>query len=479
MLRYPAASLLAGALLLTGLAAPAAQAATPAISWGACAQKVAGMECGTLTVPLDHADPKAGTLDVAVSRFKATGRRIGSLVMNFGGGGNGVAILGAAHAQYAALRAGYDLIGFDPRGSGGTAPVRCGDGRAFARLVELNPGYTKAFRRETAAFARACAKDSARILPHAGTADTARDLDLLRAALGEDKLHYYGKSYGSALGGVYATLFPGRLGRMVLDAGVEPRQSLLQLERGVTLALQTGYERFLADCARRACELGKNPGRTVERLLKRLEHDPLQVGKRRLGRALATSALTFATTREAWPGLSAAIGQAVKGDGETLLAVSDYVTQPLPDGTYGSYAGTATNLAVYCRDRIRPGEKELRRDQAELSRLSPVFGPIGVTSGFLAAACRYWPVGADAEGRTVAHTGATPVVVIGSRKDVAAPLSGAASLARQLRTGILVTYEGDMHGAYPDGGPCVTGAVEGYLLRGERPGRNLSCPAVR
>ncbi|WP_158578861.1 alpha/beta hydrolase [Spongiactinospora rosea] len=477
--------LTASALLLAALAVPAsATASASPIEWGPCKglpQPVTGMECGKLTVPLDHADPRAGTIELPVARVKATGRRLGSLVMHFGGGGaNGVASLAAQHTRFQALRAGYDLVAFDPRGTGTAAPLRCADGRSIGRLLDLDPGYDKTFLRETAAFVRGCVK-GARIVGHAGSGDTARDMDRLRAALGEDRLDYYGVSYGSVVGGVYATLFPGRVGRVVLDAGLDPGLDSLRTESQVATSMQRSYERFLADCVRRGCALGKDvkaANGAVERLLKRLERAPLPVGDRRLGRGQATNALMLTSSLPLWPELEARLARAVQGDGKPLLEAADLLTQARPDGTYGMEEITASSMLAYCHDKRRSSWREIRRDEVRMKRTSPIFGPSAVAGRFLGPACNFWPVPDRPEGRTVAHTGKTPIVVVGSKNDLAAPLTGAAALAGKLRTGVLISYQGDLHGAYPDGGSCVAGPVEGYLLRGIVPGQGITCPAV-
>ncbi|MEV7013591.1 alpha/beta hydrolase [Streptosporangium sp. NPDC051022] len=469
----------------------ATAAAPPSISWRACSGlpvPAPGLECGTLTVPLDHDRPGAGTVDVAVIRAKATGDRLGSLVMNFGGGGNGVVALATGHERYAALRSRYDLVSFDPRGSGGTSRVTCGSDAALDRLFTLGPGIDdpvgrKAYLRGITAFVRDCQKESGRILPHAGMGDVARDMDLLRAALGEGRLDYYGMSLGSVLGGVYATLYPRRVGRMVLDAGLDPRQSIMELEKRLTTAFQLSYERFLEGCVKNGCDLGKDvkaANRAVEGLVERLRRGPLTVGDRRLTADLAITALLGATAQPYWEELELRVAKAVKGDGAPLLEMADALNGR-QNGTYLPYAGLAPSMyssAVYCRDRERPARRDLVRLQAELTRISPLFGLFTPSTAYLVPVCAHWPVPVDPEGRTVGHTGAAPIVVIGSAKDPAAPLSGAASLSGQLTNGVLVTYEGDLHGAYPTGGTCVTGAVEGYLFDGRVPARGVSCPAA-
>ncbi|GGT19400.1 peptidase [Nonomuraea spiralis] len=463
-----------------------------AISWGPCTGlpvPTAGLDCGRLTVPLDYGNPGAGSIDVAVIRAKATGTRIGSLVMNFGGGGNGVINLAASHQKYAALRERYDLVSFDPRGSGGTSPPACGSGAVADRLFAVNPGVgnpadRKAFLQATVDFVRACEKGSGGMLPHAGMGDTARDMDRLRAALGENKLNYYGMSLGSVLGGVYATLHPQRVGRMVLDAGLNPRQSVVEVARQLTRASQLFYERFLSWCVEKGCDLGKDTkavNGAIEGLVERLKSRPLKGGDRPLGASLAITALLAVSGGEPyWQELEARLAQAIKGDGDPLLKLADAIAGR-QNGTYpslGVFGSAPYNSAVYCRDRERPAVRDLPRIEAELTRISPIFGQLSPTTGFLIPTCAQWPVPVDPEGRTVRHTGPAPIVVISSEQDTAAPTKEAASLTRQLTNGVLVTYGGDLHAAYPAGGPCIAAVVEDYVVTGKVPAKGTSCPAA-
>ncbi|MFF4776608.1 alpha/beta hydrolase [Microtetraspora fusca] len=467
-------------------------AAAPAISWGACTGlpvPTTGLDCGKLTAPLDYDNPSAGTIDVAMIRAKATGTRIGSLVMNFGGDGRGVINLAANHQKYADLRKQYDLVSFDARGAGATSPVTCGPGASIDRLFAVNPGVRnpadrKAFLQATADFVHACEKESGRILPHAGMGDTARDMDRLRTALGENKLNYYGVSLGSVLGGVYATLHPQRVGRMVLDAGLNPRQSVLEVQTQLTRTFQLFYERFLAGCVKKGCDLGKDTKEAdsaVEGLVERLKRKPLEVGDRRLGASLAIATLHAASGGDAyWQELETRLAKAIKGDGGPLLELADSMTGRQGDtySPFGIFGSAPYGSAVYCRDRERPAVRDLPRIEAELTRISPIFGQLSPTTAFMLSTCAQWPVPVDPEGRTVRHTGPAPIVVISSEKDTAAPTKEAASLTRQLTNGVLVTYEGGLHGAYPAGGPCITRVVEDYMVNGKVPARGTSCPAT-
>ncbi|GII97308.1 peptidase [Sinosporangium siamense] len=481
-------------LAVPGHAAGTPKAEAQPISWGACEdvpQQATGLECGTLTVPLDHDKPGGDTVGLPLIRAKATGDKAGSLLMHLGGTGAHRAAFAQSHSAYAALRTRYDLIAYDQRGSGGDTQVKCGSDRDIDRRYSLTAGLKRAaeharFFQEVARYTSACAKNSGRVLPHLGTAENARDLEQLRKALGEEKLNYYGVSFGSAVGGVYATLFPQRVGRMVMDAALDPRQTPTDVARNTTAEMQRTYEKFLAGCVKDGCDLGKTAkaaDKTVQGLVRKLKHSPLKVGNRTLTPALAVNALVLSSASQLWGEVEAALALALKGDGAAMLQLADAITGRDTAGVYGpgGAAGAMAGDGTYCRDRVRETRRGVVRADAELTRISPLFGPLAVFSGVsnsVIAACALWPVPDNPEGRTVNHTGATPIVVLNSTGDRAAPPPGAAALAKQLKTAVRVTYQGSLHGAYPGGGPCVVNAVEGYLLGGTLPADGGTCPSV-
>ncbi|MBB5081491.1 alpha/beta hydrolase [Nonomuraea endophytica] len=478
------------AVLSTALNPVTANAAAPAISWGRCTslpEPAKDLECGKLAVPLDHGAPGKGTIDLALIRAKATGERVGSMVFNFGGGGHDVLDFAARVPQYAALRTRYDLVSFDRRGSGGSVPLSCGSDRTADRFLALDPGIQgpaarTRFLRANAAFIRACEKESGRIMPHAGLANVAGDLDRVRAALGQDKLTYYGLSYGTILGGLYATKFPARVGRMVLDAGVSPDLSLQDVGALLSRISQEPYERFLAGCVKDGCELGRDAAtadRTIRGWIQRLVRQPLKVGKRTLTAAQATNVLTLAAAPTLWGELESALVQAIRGKGSPVLEAADAVIGRAADGSYppGSpFRAALADYATQCVDL--PGRStpaELARQEAGLTRRSPLFGPMRSPFAY-SAVCSQWPVPYQPAGQTINYTGSAPILVITATNDAAAPPAGAARLARKLKNAVILTYEGDSHGSYPTGGPCVTNHVEDYLLRSKVPAPDASCP---
>ncbi|MFB9893684.1 alpha/beta hydrolase [Planobispora takensis] len=486
------------ALSLVATGGPAAAASTgPSatgqgwITWGSCAgmrpaegrKLPAGTECGTLTVPLDYADPRGGTVDLALIRVKATGpgRRLGSLVFNFGGpGGSGVDILPLAAPAYTALNARYDLVSFDPRGVERSSGVRCGGAGEMEKYNAADgspdtPAERARLRRATAEFVRACQKTSGPILPHVGTVDAAQDLEQLRAALGEDGLNYFGMSYGTHLGAVYATMFPEQVGRFLLDAPLDPTLSFRQRTLDQMRGFQRSYEAFLADCAAKGagrCALGatrKTAGKTVGALWKRLDSEPLKVGGRELNQTLATTGIGAALySRQAWPVLEQALSAALKGDGRLLLAMADSYTGRRADGTYSTMLTSFP--AISCADSTeRPGAAELAGTEAAARKIAPMFGGAG-----LGSLCARWPFAGSDLAKKVDATGSAPIVVVATTGDPATPYAWGPKLTAQLGTAVLVTSEGEGHGAYGVNA-CTTKVADAYLLDGKVPAEGTLC----
>ncbi|GGK62541.1 peptidase [Planomonospora parontospora subsp. parontospora] len=461
------------------------------IVWGSCAgmrpaegQKLpTGTECGTLTVPLDHADPGGKSIELALIRIKATGsgKRLGSLVFNFGGpGGSGVDILPLAAPAYTALNARYDLVSFDPRGVERSSGVRCGDA---AEMEEYNAADatpdTRAERarlkRATAEFVRACEKTSGEILPHVGTVNAARDLELLREALGESRLDYFGMSYGTHLGAVYATMFPGKVGRFLLDAPLDPTVSFRQRTLDQMRGFQRSYEAFLAACAAKGagkCVLGadrKKADRTVRALWKRLDAKPLKVDRRELTQSLAVTGIGAALyAQQAWPVLEQALGAALKGDGRLLLGLADGYTGRRADGTYSTMLTSFP--AISCADSAeRPSAAEQARTDAAARKINPMFGGAG-----LGGLCGAWPFAGSNAAKKVDATGSAPIVVVATTGDPATPYAWGPKLTKQLRTAVLVTSEGEGHGAYGVNA-CTTKVADAYLIDGKVPAKGTVC----
>ncbi|MFH9724048.1 alpha/beta hydrolase [Streptomyces sp. NPDC017254] len=479
----------------TDSAPPATATATPPLpasltgqrpDWKRCAAPGDGgrrpgaeWRCATVKVPLDHAKPEGATIPVALIRKEAArkGDRIGSLLFNFGGpGASGVDILPRAAAEYEKLGERYDLVGFDPRGVSRSSGVVCrtdAEQAAAEAAVDLTPDSAAeeaAYLADNAAFAAGCARRSATVLPHTTTTATARDLDLIRRVLGDDELHYFGMSYGTQLGGTYAHLFPKNVGRLVLDAVVDPTADSVGHARHQTIGFQRALGNYLKST-------GQDPEAGTERiarLLRKLDRAPLTVGERRLTEGLALTGIAVTLYGQSnWPLLTTALADAEKGRGGALLELADFYNDRDADGHYSTQ--THSQRAISCADSsARPTAAEAKALVPEFRRLSPVFGAFLAwdTAGW----CAEWPVKGERATPEAAAPGAAPVLVVGTTGDPATPYEGAEKMAKELGTGVgvLVTNEGEGHGAYGTSS-CATATIDAYLLDGKVPAYGKTC----
>ncbi|MFF5335294.1 alpha/beta hydrolase [Streptomyces sp. NPDC013181] len=436
--------------------------------------------CATVKVPLDYGKPGGDTIGIALIRKEATdrGKRLGSMLFNFGGpGGSGVSVLPRAAASYTTLNTRYDLVGFDPRGVAGSAGVRCRDDEEQDRAyqdVDMTPDTAAeeaAFMKDGAGFGAGCARMSGRVLPYVGTVNAARDMDLIRQVLGDEKLTYFGMSYGTELGGTYAHLFPRRVGRTVFDAVVDPTADTTGHARNQTTGFQRALDNYFADRG----EDPKAATRRVAALLKRIDAKPLPTGTdRELNESLAITGIVLPLySQESWPTLTRALAAAEQGDGAPLLRLADSYNGRDGSGHYDTQ--THSQRAISCADgRARPTVAEAKALLPEFEKLSPVFGPFLAwdTAGW----CSGWPVEGAHDDPEASAPGAGPILVVGTTGDPATPYEGARRMADELGegVGVLLTNKGEGHGAY-GGSSCVTAAVNSYFLDGKVPADGTTC----
>jgi pimeloyl-ACP methyl ester carboxylesterase len=462
------------------------------LHWRSCG--VTGFQCATMKAPLDYAKPGSGDVRLAVARKKATGKGkpLGSLLVNPGGpGGSAVGYLQSyAGIGYPAdVRARYDMVAVDPRGVARSEAVECLDGRrmdAFTQ-TDLTPDDQKERTALVAAdkkFAESCEAHSARLLRHVSTVEAARDMDILRAALGDPKLNYLGASYGTFLGATYAGLFPGRVGRVVLDGAMDPSLDARELNLDQTAGFETAFQAFAKDCVRHSdCPLGgkgTTPAQVGDHLrafFRKLDAHPVPAGDadgRKLGEALATTGVIAAMYDQGtWEQLREALTSAMKeNDGAGLLALSDSYYERAADGRYSNLM--MANAAVNCLD-LPPafsGPDQVERALPAFEKASPVFG---AGLAWASLNCAYWPVKATGEPHRIRAEGAAPIVVVGTTRDPATPYRWAQSLTRQLSSARLLTYVGDGHTAYGRGSTCIDTAINTYLLHGTPPTAGKRC----
>ena len=475
------------------------------VRWSACRgeEMPKDLQCGKVTVPLDYAKPAGGTLDVALARYRATGKSRGSVLLNFGGpGGAGVSELAAGGKDFMDLTNGYDVVTFDPRGVGQSSPVSCGDGADVAAdptsagADEDDPQATlKALQKAAAA----CTKHSGPVLRHIGTVNASRDMDVMRQALGDKKLNYLGFSYGTRLGAVYAAQFPKKVGRMVLD-GVDTLTEPLS-EQGLVSAegQQTALEDFITWCAKDvACPFGQDvrtAQQQVVRLVDSLDEDPVPTdfGQPFSGQDLVGSIGQALYSEQLWPTLEQALASLVQdGDTRDLMQLSGGAS--LPDirrtATAPADGGglvdaqdvpldnlPAALMAINCADDPdRPTAGQVTKDldalRAEYERVSPVFGPYRLTEVLM---CYGRPKGTDYIRDKVRDLHTAKMLLVGTRGDPATPYRWTVETAERLgSSAVVLDNKGEGHTGYASS-KCVHRKVDDFLLYGSLPHSGSSC----
>jgi pimeloyl-ACP methyl ester carboxylesterase len=456
------------------------------LDWSACADSdEEGDRCARLTVPLDYRRPAGGTIQLALLKVPAAGSSIGSLVVNPGGPG-------APGTSYAAGRGTYfgdpllqhlDIVGFDPRGTGASSPVDCLSDAAFNRYLAGNPSPStpaevSAYRTRQHRLVVGCSRRSGALAAHVSTVESARDMDVLRSALGEPTMTYFGASYGTKLGATYAELFPQRVGRFVLDGAIDPslgtRATSLQQAKG----FQTALDAYAANCVQSSvgCFLGKDVAgveRTIAAILDRIAAQPLPAGDRQLTAGDAYNGIAATLyDRSYWFLLSAGLRGAVNGDGSVLMRLADSYARRNPDGTFSSNLLEAFVTISCLDDPYAIPYSQVPGQFAAFENASPVFGREFAWS---LTTCDGFRPRSDQRVPAIRARGAAPIVVIGTTRDPATPYRWAVALAHQLDSGVLVRRDGDGHTGYHQGNACVDGAVESYLISGAVPTDGLSC----
>lgn len=446
------------------------------LDWAPCdvdaADPFTTIECATLRVPIDHADPTSSTIDIAVARVPASGspsERIGSLVFNPGGpGGSGIEILEFLPLTMSGeISRRFDLVGFDPRGVAASTAVECPV--EFDDAITLLPAGDDAGWEQLVAATQddlaSCTDESIDIAPYLGTNNAARDLDVLREALGDDQLSYVGYSYGTRLGATYAELFPRRVRALVLDAGVKPTDDFDELDGEQGNGFDSALENFAAACDADADCVLRDLGPTLE-VYRDLVDEIAEVGSfptddpdRRLEPGeLALGVVASLYSKETWPFLAQALFVAeVEQDGSLLQALGDRLVGRQPDGSYDNsqMAGWFINCAD---DPERPTLDEQRAAAEEAAARSTYFGDL------LRADTGCVGIPESAEPLLIGTAeGAAPIVVIGNTGDPATPFEWSVELADTLESAVLYRVEAEGHTAYGSI-DCVTDDIDAYLV---------------
>ena len=463
------------------------------LDWSTCYQR---FQCTDLRVPIDYADLKVGTFKIAVLRYKAQkpALRIGSLVVNPGGpGGSGVDY--AYNAEYVFdpdVLDRYDIVGFDPRGVNRSARIEC------LTDAETDANYAADAKPDTAAELQKSLADSKefidkcqsanKYLTHYSTAEVARDMDILRAALGDKKLNYFGKSYGTYLGTLYAQFFPDNVGRMVLDGALDPNISILEQNISQAKGFDGALSAFLADCAKQDdCPLPKNKQEATSKIITLFETASLNPLPRKTkvenDKRTATESLIILGTASAlyddvdgWPKLRTAFLEGQQGFGDTFLDLADQYTGRSPDGTYTSNE-LDSGAIIDCLDW--PDTRSVEKTKADAQRFSdaaPVFGPYLTYTNI---ACKYLTLPSKNKltraTNKITAINTAPVIVIGTTRDPATPYEWSVGLNKIFTTSTLISLDADGHTGQGRGSACVDNAIDSYLLQGISPKKNLTC----
>ncbi len=467
-----------------------------AIEWGPChavgggdgAHIPADAQCGDLTVPIDYANSGGAVAKLALIRFPATGGKIGSLVINPGGPGeSGVdAALSMLDSLPPQIRARFDLVGFDPRGVGSSTPALWCNSDADNDAMRADPqvDYTPAgvahIESTEKQFVQRCVDKMGKdFLANVGTANVARDLDRLRAALGDEKLTYLGYSYGTEIGTAYAEAFPDKVRAMILDGAVDPDADPIQSNIDQAAAFQKAFDDFAADCAKEPkCPLGTDPAKAVD--VYRHMVDPL-VGKpirtddpRGLGYGDAITGTIMAMySPTLWKHLTEGLTELSQGRGDTLLAMADMYWNRDEHGHYSN--SNDAEVGVNCVDEPPNTDRTKAVDEDRRTRLAAPFMSYGPFTGDAPLdTCAFWPVPPTGAPHQVSAPGLGPVLVVSTTDDPATPYRAGVELAKELGGGLL-TFDGTQHTVVFQGDACVDKYAAAYLIDLTLPPPNSKC----
>ena len=463
--------------LALAVEAPSGARATTALDWRGCGR----FECATLSVPLDYANASSRQIELALVRQPARDAtaRLGSLLVNPGGPGASANDFLRAWAPSLPreITNVFDIVSFDPRGVGASSPLDCHDNIQQIGALDPNPATSEDWRQigvVLKAFADLCAQRGGDLLAHVGTRDVARDMDAVRQALGEEKLTYFGYSYGTILGAVYADLFPDRVRAIVLDGAADASLSTDVYAEQQARGFENALQRFLDDCRARQCIAANrdDPGAAIDELLRRARAAPIAARAERpagAGEVMLAILNSLYSDRD-WAGLARAIDRGLNGDGSDLIRLADLYLGRNSDGSYDNIM--EMNNAVSCVDYVFAHDQAHYETLAkQLAVKAPRFGPFVAQGSFF---CAFWTAPASPLTTPLAR-GAPPLLVIGTSGDPATPYSWAVSVSKQLASSTLLTNYAEGHTAYRTGSQCIDGAVQRYLITLELPPPDTSC----
>lgn len=453
------------------------------LEWTECG---VGFDCTDVTAPLDWEDPSKGEITLSVVRHRAEGTPVGSLLTNPGGpGASGVDLIlnSLDFAVGADLIENFDVIGFDPRGVGASTAVTCYDAPEMDDYLYGIPSAARGTAEWESelldshkSFAEACDANSDGILPYITTINAARDMDLIRAVLGDKQLNYLGYSYGTFLGATYAKLYPEKAGRLVLDGAIDPAVPGLEVGATQALGFESALRAYMQDCL----DSGECPfNGTVDEamadlgaLLASVDSTPLKSGDGRMlgADSLMTAIIAALYSQDSWGYLTQALDEALQGDPTSAFFLADFYNGR-ENGAYTDNSAEAFR-AYNCMDY--PVENDPAAEAATNAKIAagaPTIAPYWTGPD----SCSVWPYPPTGTRGEIKAEGAGPILVIGTTNDPATPYEWSESLAKQLEEGVLITRVGEGHTGYNKGNACVDDAVEAFLLDDVVPEDGLRC----
>lgn len=463
---------------------PASTAAPTKLTWTDCGN---GFQCANVAVPLDYAHPNGEMIQIAINRKPASdpAHRIGSLLINPGGpGASGIEYVQEGANEFLELNRVFDLIGFDPRGVGQSSPVRCQSPQQEDQYNALDSVLDDPQEKQAAidadrAAAAGCMRRSGHFLPYLDTPSVAKDMDRIRAALGEAKLNYLGFSYGSLIGENYAHLFPTHIRTMVLDGVLDPTVSANDMAYAQVVNLEANLQAWLANCRARKtgpspCMYAQtgDPGAKLVTFLNNLDSTPMRVGNRLLTHGLALQAVIWPGLYYpiAWSELDRALTLAEQGNGSILLAFTDLLYERRQDGSYSN--AIDANISNFCLDHPVPTDVAAYDALGpKFAAASPLFGPAYQYSNLQ---CAFWPIKPTGKVGPITSQGSPPILLAAGTHDPATPIEWARSVNQQLEGSVLLTRDGWGHVSY-DESACVQSAEIAYLERLTMPAQGTVC----
>lgn len=471
----------------SGVPATAEQYYAQQIDWTSCANE---MQCAEVLAPLDWQNVnEKQPVTLKLTRHKATGsNRLGSVFVNPGGpGASGTSFVsnGVDSAASTRLQQYYDVIGWDPRGVAVSSAVTCLDAEDMDEYLFGIPdeaprsdAWIEEMRDSAEDFGEACAENTGDLLAYVDTVNTAHDLDMLRALVGDKRLNYIGYSYGTLIGSYYAELFPKKVGRVVLDGVVDPTATVFDMVLFQTKGFESALASYLEWClSGDGCPFSgtvEQAQNAIALLLAKVEASPLQgVDGRMLGTSTLLTAIIFPLYDESnWPYLNDLFSELKTGGTKMAFALADAYFARDANGVYTDNSNEAFS-AINCLDYERVTDiAEMKKNAAAIEAAAPIFGKY---QGFGELSCMDWPYPAKTLRTEITAAGAPPILVIGTTGDPATPYQWAVNLAGTLESGVLVTYNGEGHTAYNRSNSCVLDAVDNYMIKGTVPSADPQC----